>query len=169
MKSNENKVIYYTFDKLGHQKSAEIPFKNHEKACLHTTHVFWCFKSQNISKSDPKRSPKRPKIHQKSLKIQLGSCQGPSVCICDPRDCKMVPKCCPRTSKWRQNGHLGTLKGVKNQQNPVIRYTVNRFILFVFIHGFQSWKPVFLFLLILAVCKSAVNWLPEGPAAGAKP
>ena len=60
-----------------------------------------------------------PKIHQKSLKIQLGSCQGPSVCICDPRDCKMVPKCCPRTSKWRQNGHLGTLKGVKNKQNPV--------------------------------------------------
>ena len=84
-----------------------------------------------------------PKIHQKSLKIHFGTFQGPSVCICDPLDCKMVPKWCPRTSKWIQNGHLGTLKGVKNQQNPIIRYIVNRFILFVFFNGFQSWKPVF--------------------------
>ena len=37
------------------------------------------------------------------------------------------------------------------------------------IHRLQSWKPFFLFLLILAVCKSAVNWLPERPAAGAEP
>ena len=62
---------------------------------------------------------------QESLKIQLGTFQGPSVCICDPLDCKMVPKWCPRTSKWIQNGHLGTLKGVKNQHNPIIQHIAN--------------------------------------------
>ena len=56
----------------------------------------------------------KPKIHQKSLKIQLGTFRGPSVCICDPLDCKMLPKLCPRTFKCTQNDHLGTLKGAKN-------------------------------------------------------
>ena len=28
---------------------------------------------------------------------------------------------------------------------------------------------IFEILLILLICKSAVNWLPEGPAAGAEP
>ena len=32
-----------------------------------------------------------------------------------------------------------------------------------------SFPPFCPFLPILSVCKSAVNWLPQGPAAGAKP
>ena len=40
VKSNENATIYNTFDRLGHHKSAEFPFKNHENPWLHTKHVF---------------------------------------------------------------------------------------------------------------------------------
>ena len=58
----------------------------------------------------------------KIIKIHPGTFQGPSECICDPLDCKMVPKWCPRTSKWSQNGHLRTLKGNENQQNPITNY-----------------------------------------------
>ena len=60
-----------------------------------------------------------PKINQKSLKIHPGTFQGPSQCICDPLGGKMVPKWCPRTSKWIQNAHLETLKGVKNPSTLV--------------------------------------------------
>ena len=84
-----------------------------------------------------------PKIHQKSLKIHPGTFQGPSVCICGPFDCKMMPKWCPRTSKWTQNGHLGTLKGAKNRQTPIIKYIINRFIFFMFIHGFNPGNQFF--------------------------
>ena len=112
---------------------------------------------------------REPKIHQKSLKIHSGTFQGPSQCICDPIDCKMIPKWYPKTSKWSQNCHLGNLRGLKNQHDPILEYIANRFEFFVCIHWFQSWKSVFQSLPILAVCKSAVNWLPEGPAAGAKP
>ena len=31
VKSNENTYIYYTFERLGHQNSRELPFKNHQK------------------------------------------------------------------------------------------------------------------------------------------
>ena len=86
-----------------------------------------------------------------------------------PLDCKLVPKWCPRTYKWSQNYQLGTLKADKIKQNPTIQNITNNLIFLIFIDWFQSWKPVFLLLLILSVCKSPVNWLPEGPAAGAKP
>ena len=159
VKSNENTTIYYTFDRLGHQKSADFPLKNHQKSCLQSKHVFWCLTWQEISKSDPKWFPEAPQMHQKSMKIQPGTFQGPSLCICDPLGCKMVPTVCP-------NDHLETLKGVKKS---ITQHITNRFPFFIFINWFQSWKQFFLFLLILSVCKSAVNWSPEGPAAGAKP
>ena len=63
-----------------------------------------------------------PKIHQKSKKIHPGTFQGPSVCICDPLDCKMVPKWWPRTFKCTQNDDLGTLKVAKNQQHQIIQH-----------------------------------------------
>ena len=56
-----------------------------------------------------------PKIYKKSLNIQSETFQGPSVCIRDPLDCKMVPKWRPRTSKRTQNGYLGTLKRARNE------------------------------------------------------
>ena len=37
------------------------------------------------------------------------------------------PKWTPRTSKWTQNGLLGTQKGYKNSHNPIIKYITNRF------------------------------------------
>ena len=97
------------------------------QACLLMLHI-----ADYINKWSTMVSKGGPQIHQKSLKIQFGTFQYPCVCNCDPLDWKIVPKCCPGTSKWIQNGHLGTLKGVKNQQNAVIRYIVNRIILFVF-------------------------------------
>ena len=63
-----------------------------------------------------------PQIHQKSKKIPPGTFQVPSVCICDPLDIKMMSKGYPRTSNWSQNGHLGTLKEAKNQQNQIIKH-----------------------------------------------
>jgi hypothetical protein len=77
---------------------------------------------------------------------------------------------------------LGTLKRTENHQNPLIKYITNRFI---FVHVYPSistLENMFLFLPMLAVCKSAVtlifrshlvcksavNWLPEGPAAGTR-
>ena len=126
-------------------------------------------KTEHIKKWPKMVSNGVPQIDQRSLKIHPGTFQGPSVCICDSLDCKMVLKWCPRTSRWTQNGHLVTLKGAKNQQNAIIHHVTNRFIYCMFIHWFQSWKPVLLFLPILSVCKSADHWLPEGPAAGAKP
>ena len=88
-------------------------------------------KYQKVIQNGLQRGTKNP---SKSIKIQFGTFQDPCVCICDPLDWKIVPKCCPRTSKWIQNGHLGTLKGVKNQHNPILEYIVNRFVLFVSIH-----------------------------------
>ena len=60
-----------------------------------------------------------------------------------------------------------TLKGDKNQQylmtNPATKnYMLNNAPLI-------SILEILEILLILSLCKSAVNWLPEGPAAGAKP
>ena len=50
MKSNENITIYYTFDRLGHQKSADFPFNNRWKSRLNSKHVLQCFKSQKYQK-----------------------------------------------------------------------------------------------------------------------
>ena len=91
----------------------------------HQTYFLMPQITENIKKWSKLVSKGRPNIHQKSLKIHLGTFQGPSVCIGDPLDCKIVPKWCPRTSKWIQNGHLGTLKGVKNQHNPIIKHIAN--------------------------------------------
>ena len=40
MKSNENTVNDYTFARLGHQKSADVPFKGHQKSCLQAKHFY---------------------------------------------------------------------------------------------------------------------------------
>ena len=91
-------------------------------------------------------------MHQKSSKIHPGTFQGPSVCICDPLDCKMVPKLCPETSQRTQNGHLGTLKGCKNQQNQIITSITNRFI---FLHFLIDFNPGNQFFHSCQSCQSA--------------
>ena len=56
--------------------------------------------TENITKPSKLVSKGGPKIHQKSLKSHTGTFQGPSQCICDTIDCQMIPKWCPKTSKW---------------------------------------------------------------------
>ena len=54
---------------------------------------------------------RRTQTPSKIIKIHPGTFQGPSECICDALDCKIVPKWCPRTSEWSQNVHPRTLTG----------------------------------------------------------
>ena len=82
--------------------------------------------TENLKKWSKLVSKGSPKIHQKSLKIHPGTFQGPSQCICDPLGGKMVPKLCPRTSKWSQNGHPRTLKVHENQQTPTTNDVTKR-------------------------------------------
>ena len=138
-KSKKWNLMKTQLDRLGHHKSADFPLKNHKKSCLQSKHVFWCFKWQKISKSDPKWSP-NGENPLRFINIHPGTFQGPSQCICDPLDCKMIPKWCPRTSKWSQNGHPRTLKVNENQQAPTTNYVTKRCIFWLVLHWFQSWK-----------------------------
>ena len=108
-----------------------------------------------------------PKIHQKSSKIHPGTFQGSFDCICVPLDHQNGAKMVPRTSKVSQNGDPRTLKGDKNQQYPMTNLAQKNYILNS--APLISILEILEILLILSLCKSAVNWLPEGPAAGAKP
>ena len=98
-----------------------------------------------------------PKMYQKSLKIHPGTFQGPSVCIRDPLDCKMVPKWCPRTSQMTQNGHPGTLKGAKNSTestNQVYNKQIYGSCVYQLISILET---SFSIPANPSVCKSAVN------------
>ena len=97
MKSHENTSIYNTFDRLGHQKSADFQLKNHQTSCLQSKHVFWCLKCQEIPKNYPTLCPEGP---TKFIKNRETSPLGPS----------RVPLCASVThliSKWCQNGTQG--------------------------------------------------------------
>ena len=84
-----------------------------------------------------------PKMYQKSLKIHPGIFQGPSVCIRDSLDCKMVPKWCPRTSQSTQNGHLGTLKGPKNSTKSNHQVSNKQIYIVHFLIDFNPGKQFF--------------------------
>ena len=63
MKSNENLCFFYVFERLGHQESEDFPIKSHQDSCLQSEHDFWCLKSCELGKSDPKVTPTgHPKI-----------------------------------------------------------------------------------------------------------
>ena len=104
-----------------------------------------------------------PQIHQKSSKIRSGTLGAPQECICAALD--------------HQNGVHGPPKGPemvpwrpKKTQNSTKNLIYSKHIyISKFTIWFQPCKLVSLFLPILAVSKSEVKWLPEGPAAGAKP
>ena len=72
-------------------------------------------KYQKVIQTGVQKKTQNP---SKSLKIHLGTFQGPSQCICDPLNGERVPELCPRTSKWNQNGHPRTLRVDENQQAP---------------------------------------------------
>ena len=96
--------------------------------------------TENIKKLSKMVSKGIPKIHQQSIKIHPRTFQGPSQCICDPLGGKMVPKWCPRTSKWKQNGHPRTLKVHENQRAPTSKYVTKRYTFWPVLHWFRSWK-----------------------------
>ena len=140
-KSNENISIYHIKWEVG---TSEISIISTQKSTIIMPAIQTCFLTlqitENIKKWSKMVSKGTPKIHQKSLKIYPGTFQGPSQCICDPLDCKMVPKWCPRTFKWSQNGHPRTLKVNENQQAPTTNYVTKKCILWLVLHWFQSWR-----------------------------
>ena len=84
-----------------------------------------------------------PKMHQKSLKINPGTFQGPPVCIRDPLDCKMMPKWCPRASQMTQNAHLGTLKGTQNSAKSNNQVYKTQIYIFHFLIDFNPGNQFF--------------------------
>ena len=102
-----------------------------------------------------------PKIHQKSLKIHPETFWGSFECICVPLDHQNGAKMVPRNSKLSQNGDPRTLKEDKKSTISNDKSCNSA--------SFIAILEILPILLIFSDCKSAVNWLPEGPAAGAKP
>ena len=135
MKSNDNITIYYTLDRLGHHKSADLPFKHRRKSRLQSKHVFWCFKWQKISKSDPKSCPKG---YPKWIKNHKKSVLGPSRVHLCASVTHLIAKWCPSTSKRTQNGHLGTLKGAKNSTESNNQVYNKQMYIFLFSYCFRS-------------------------------
>ena len=79
------------------------------------------------------------------------------------------PKWSPRTFKWNQNGLLGTQRGHKNQQNPIIKYHNKQIYIFIFINWFQPCKLVFYSWESFQSASQQPTGRQKGPAAGAKP
>ena len=93
VKSHENISIYYTFERLDHQKSQDFPIKINQNSCMQSKQAFVQFESQKIWKSDPKWSPegdpKSTKNHEKSI---LGPSRAPLCASLLNLITKMVPK-----------------------------------------------------------------------------
>ena len=111
MKSNENHSIYYVFEGLGHQKSADFRIRNHQESCLQSKPTFWHLKTHKIAKSDSKVSSMGdPKSIKNRQKFPLGH---PRVLLSAPLQqmtAKVMPKCLLRTSKCSKNGFSRPLK-----------------------------------------------------------
>ena len=108
VKFHENINIYYTFDWLGHQKSADVLSTNLQKSCLQSKHLFWCFKWREISKSDPTWSPKGDPESTKnpfwdlpgSLCVHLWPTWLQNGAKIVPKDLQMVPKLSSWDPEW---------------------------------------------------------------------
>ena len=57
LKSNENHNIYYVFERLGHWKTDDFPFKIHQGTWLQCRSAFCDSKTQKVSKRDSKLTP----------------------------------------------------------------------------------------------------------------
>ena len=154
--------------RLGHQKSTDFLSKKQIKITSAIQTWFLVLRmTESIKKLSKMVSKGVPKMSQKSSKIHPGTFQGSFERICVPLDHQNGAKMVPRTSKLSQNGHPRALKGDKmnNIQWQIVlqkMYISNSAPL-------VSILKILQILLILAVSKSTVNWLPGGPAAGAKP
>ena len=168
MKSNEHDNIYYINWQVGTSEIKWFSFQKSTKRMPTIQTCFWMLQmTEHIKKWSKMVSEGRHKIVQKSSKIHPGTFQGSFECMCVPLDHQNGAKIFPRTSKVSQNGDPRTLKGDKHQQYPMTNPATKNYILNS--APLISILEILQILLILSVCKSAVNWLPEGPAAGAKP
>ena len=122
--SNDRK--YQKVIQNGLQRETQNPSKIIENHTCNPNMFFDASNDRKYQKVIQTGLQRVPKIDQKSPKIHPGNFQGPSVCIRDPLDCKMIPNWCPRTSKWSQNGHPRTLKVNENQQTPTTNYVTKR-------------------------------------------
>ena len=161
MKSNENIYIYYTFEGLGHQNSPELPFNNQENTWLQSTCDLGLFKSVNIWKSDPEQSPMGD---QKSIKNRWKSILVPSECTLAPNHHRNNEKVVSQDPECLKNGPPDLEKSINlwSKMNEICLKRIMQLLTFPMISILQIFQ-------IHQVCKSTVNWLPEGPAAGAKP
>ena len=161
VKSNENINIYYTFEGLRHQNSPEFPFKNQQNTWLQSKWDFGLFKSEKIWKSDPEGSPMGD---PKSIKNHWKSILAPSGCTLAPNDHQHTEKVVSQDPECLKNGTPRPQKinkSVKqNKWNLLGKiYAIANFPMISILPIFQ----------IHLVYKSPINWLLEGPAAGAKP
>ena len=161
VKSNENINIYNTVEGLGHQNSAEVLFKNHRKTCLQSKCDCWPFKSEKIWKSDPEwppmGDPKSTKNHWKSILV-------PSEGTLAYNDHQNTEKVVSQGPECLKNDPPRPRKSINllNNMNEICLKRCIQLLDFPMISILQIFQ-------IHLVCKSTINWLPEGPAAGAKP
>ena len=106
MKSHENNSIYYTFERLDHQKSQDFPIKINQNSCMQSKQAFVHFKSQKIWKSDPKWSPEGD---PKSIKNHEESILGPSRAPLCASLLNLITRMLPKDTPMTENGHLVTL------------------------------------------------------------
>ena len=161
VKSNENTCIYCTFERLGHQNSREFPFKNHQKTWLQSKCDFELFKSEEIWKMMQKGLQWETQNPSKITKNQFWSrLSGPL----HPMITKIVKKWCPKTQNaWKMvSQDLEKSINLWSKMNEICLKRIMQLLNFPMISILQIFQ-------IHQVCKSTVNWLPEGPAAGAKP
>ena len=106
LKSNESHNTYCSFERLGHQKhiftTATTPNK---KQSLQSKHMFRHFKSHKIRTHDPKMvTMGHPKVIDQSQKSVLRHGKALLSATLHQMITKLVPKWCPKTSEWPQNG-----------------------------------------------------------------
>ena len=106
VKSHENISIYYTFERLDHQKSQDFPIKINQNSCMQSKQAFVHFKSQIIWKSNPKWSPEGD---PKSIKNHEKSILGPSRAPLCASLLNLITRMLPKDTHMTENGHLVTL------------------------------------------------------------
>ena len=151
MKSNENIYIYHTNWKVGTSEISKFSIQQSIKVMPTIQTYFLTIQmTENIKKW--------------SKMVSEGGTQNPSKIIQNPSwdlpGFLWVHLCPTWSPKWCQNNPKDLQSEPKWWSKDPKKYILNSVPLISIL------KEI---LLILSLCKSAVNWLPEGPAAGEKP
>ena len=136
-----------------------------EKSSKNVTVIQMWFRTvqitENMKKWCRRVSNGRPKIHQKSQKNQFWSrLSGPL----HPMITKIVKKWCTKPQNaWNMvSQDLEKSINLWSKMNEICLQRIMKLLSFPLISILQIFR-------IHLVRKSTINWLPEGPAAGAKP